>query len=330
MNVSAFVPYMPITTGHYSKPMTKIHQTESGTDTVREFGDFVQSFQVDALGVRGRLVRLGDSVEEITGGGRYPKDVAELLAETMALGTALASGLKYDGVFTLQAQGNGPVKILLADLTSGGDIRGYAQFNADVLAETKDTGGGLVPRLLGGGYLAFTVDQGLETDRYQGITELTGATLADCAQTYFRVSEQLETAIVLTARRADDGAMRAAAFVVQKMPDAGPEGFDDPLEPWREATVLTSTVTAKELLDADLVPADLLYRMFHERGVRVFESMPLRHACRCSEDRVATTLASFPRTEIEAMREDGVITVTCEFCGNDYVFDNDALERLFA
>jgi len=296
-----------------------------------EFGDFVQSFQVEALGVRGRLVRLDDTLDGLAGDARYPDDVAELLAATAALTAALASGLKYEGVFTLQTQGNGPVGLLLADMTSDGDMRGYAKFDAGALAVT-DASMGLVPRLLGAGHLAFTVDQGPDTDRYQGITELTGSTLADCAQTYFRDSEQLETAIILDSGRDNRGRLRAAAFMVQKMPDAAEvsEIWDDPAEPWREATVLTATLKAAELMDDSLSPADILYRLFHERGVRVFEAQSLRHACRCSRERVAATLASFPKDEIQAMQEDGVISVTCEFCGHDYVFDDKGLAELYA
>ncbi|MDD9877561.1 MAG: Hsp33 family molecular chaperone HslO [Magnetovibrio sp.] len=295
--------------------------------TTPPFGDFVQPFQVEALGLRGRLVRISDVATASAGGGRYPDDVARLLAATLALGAALAGGLKYEGLFTLQAQGNGPVGLLMADLSSDGDVRGYARFDAERLAaaapESDD-----VPRLLGAGHLAFTVDQGPDTDRYQGITELTGATLAECAQNYFRQSEQLETAIVLGAGAADEGALRSAAFVVQKMPDDG--AVEDPEDAWREAAILTSTLAVSELLDPGLGATDILYRLFHERGVRVFETKPLRHACRCSQDRVERTLKSFPRDEIDEMRVDGKIIVTCEFCGTDYVFDDAGLDRLFS
>ncbi len=295
------------------------------------FAEFVQPFQVEALGVRGRLVRLGNGVAAIADAERYPDDVAELLAATTALAAALASGLKYDGVFTLQAQGNGPVSLLLADITSDGDMRGYANFDADAVA-AADASMGMVPRLLGAGHLAFTVDQGPDTDRYQGITELTGATLADCAQTYFRDSEQLETAIILDSGRDEAGGLQAGAFLVQKMPDEDNLGdhWEDPTEPWREAAVLTSTLKAAELMDASLPPSELLFRLFHERGVRVFDTRPLRHACRCSRERVTATLASFPRAEIVAMQVDGNVVVTCEFCGHDYVFDETGLEALFA
>ena len=301
------------------------------TDRQLDFGDFILPFQVEGLGVRGRLVRMDRTVRDIIGNGRYPDDVAILLATTTALSAALASGLKYNGVFTLQAQGNGPVGLLLADMTSDGDMRGYAKYDADALPGTDNTGA-MVPRLLGAGHLAFTVDQGPNTDRYQGITELSGGTLADCAQIYFRDSEQLDTAVVLDASRDNKGLIRAGAFVIQKMPDQ-PIDTEIPgnhKETWREATVLAATLKASELLDPTLPARNLLFRLFHERGVRVFEAKPIQHACRCGRKRVENTLASFPEAEINAMRENGEISVTCEFCGLNYRFDEKDLRALHA
>ena len=301
------------------------------TDRQLDFGDFILPFQVEELGVRGRLVRLEKTVQDLTGDGRYPNDVAVLLATTTALSATLASGLKYEGIFTLQVQGNGPVSLLLADMTSDGDMRGYAKYDADALPGPDDAGA-MVPRLLGAGHLAFTVDQGPDTDRYQGITELSGGTLADCAQTYFRDSEQLETAVVLDAQSDDKGFLRAGAFMVQKMPDqpVDPENRDNYQETWREATVLAATLKASELLDPTLPAGNLLFRLFHERGVRVFESKPVRHSCRCDRERIENTLASFPEAEINALRENGVISVTCEFCGLNYTFDENDLRALYA
>lgn len=296
-----------------------------------DFGDLILPFQVEGLGVRGRLVRLEKTVQDLIGDGRYHDDVAVLLATTTALCAALASGLKYEGIFTLQAQGNGPVGLLLASMTNDGDMRGYAKYDADTLPGTNNTGA-VVPRLLGAGHLAFTVDQGQNTDRYQGITELSGGTLADCAQTYFRDSEQLETAVVLDAGRDVKGLIRAGAFIVQNMPDqtVDPGIRDNNQETWRETAVLAATLKASELLDPTLPPENLLFRLFHERGVRVFEAKSVRHSCRCGRERIENTLASFPEEEINAMRENGVINVTCEFCGLNYTFDEKDLRALYA
>ena len=249
----------------------------------------------------------------------------------MALAVVLASGLKYDGIFSVQTHGDGPVAMTVANVTSDGDLRGYARV-ADG-ARVMETPQAPVPRLLGAGHMAFTVDQGADTERYQGITELTGDTVADCARNYFRRSEQLDTAVALAAWPGTGaGGARAAALVIQRPPPDTGDGGDggDADHNWRQAVILMSTVTADEMLDEALGPADLLYRLFHHEGVRVFRQRPLRHACRCSRERVATTLRSFPRAEVEAMADDGRVTVTCEFCKAAYAFDGNDVEKLFA
>lgn len=298
--------------------------------STRSFTDYVQPFQIEAAGVRGRLVRLGASVDAVMAGHGYPPAVATLLAETLALTAVLASGLKYDGVFTLQIHGNGPVGLVLADLTSDGALRGYARFDNTLVEAVDPSTDALIPRLLGAGHMAFTVDQGPETERYQGITSLEGSTLTDCAHTYFRQSEQLDTAIVLCASdmATPDCQRRAAALMIQRLPPAGlvnMEAEDD----WRRAVILMSSVSVAEMLDPALEPERLLYRLFHEDGVRIFRQRPLYHQCRCSRTRVERTLKAFPRAEIEDMAEDGIIRVTCEFCKAEYVLDEQARDRLF-
>ena len=193
--------------------------------------DRVLPFQLDALGVRGRLVRLGPSLDAIIERHGYPLAVARPLAEAMVLCATLATSLKYDGIFTLQISGDGPIRLLVTDLTSDGALRGYAQFDSWKLAVALGTGNtdapeGYVPKLFGQGRLTFTVDQGRHTERYQGVVPLEGPTLADCAHTYFRQSEQLPTGIKIVARRdetPDGPRWRAASLVVQQMPVAPAE-----------------------------------------------------------------------------------------------------------
>ena len=189
--------------------------------------DLAQPFRLESMGVRGRLVRLGPALDRILGPHRYPPAVAEILAEGVTMASVLATGLKYDGIFTLQTRGDGPVGTLVADVTSDGALRGYARFDAHRLDDAAEGAGGPVPRLLGAGHMAFTVDQGPDTERYQGITELAGATLADCAHTYFRSSEQLATAMALRARTREGEAgvaagARACALVLQHLPTETP------------------------------------------------------------------------------------------------------------
>lgn len=287
--------------------------------------DLILPFQVDGLGVRGRLVRLGPALQTTIANHDYPGDVAKMMGLTMALTATLGSSLKYDGIFTLQTTSDGPLNLMVADMTSAGVMRGYARFDAEVLAQA-DAGLSDVPRLLGAGHMAFTVDQGPDTERYQGISALEGATLADCANAYFRHSEQLATVVML----AGDAQGNAAALMVQRLPAQEGDTIDRTEEDWRRAVILMSSATEGELLDGVLPPTDLLFRLFHEDGIRVFDHKALRHGCRCSHNRVSNTLTSFAKKDIEEMSDDGVVTVTCEFCKTDYVFDQDALSDLYA
>ncbi len=284
----------------------------------------VLPFQIEGANVRGRLVRLGSAYREILSPHNYPAPVASMLGEMFALTAALATSLKFDGIFIMQTQADGPIGMMVADVASNGGMRGYARYSDDAFADDADIEPS-VPHLLGNGNLAFTVDQGRDTDRYQGITALEGATLAECAQAYFRQSEQLETAILLAA---DPVSARAGALMIQRM--AGGERDDD-LEDdaWRTAVILMSSMTTDELLDPAISDQDLLLRLYHDSGVRVFDKIELRYHCRCSGDKVAETLAAFSAEELQDMKEDdGRIVATCEFCRTEYAFDDKALEKV--
>lgn len=296
--------------------------TDAATPTV----DIAQTFQLEGLDVRGRLVRLGPALAQVLDAHGYPDAVAEMLAETLTLGTVLASALKYDGLFSLQVQSDGPISLLVADLTSSGELRGYARFDADKVAEAVQLKGAPVPRLLGAGHLAFTVDQGQDMERYQGIAALEGPTLAECAQNYFRTSEQLETAIFMSAHPTQPS--MAGALMVQRMPSQHVTDPADTEDGWRRAVAILASLTADELLDSELASDDLLYRLYHEDGVRAYPPLGLKHRCRCSLDKVATTLKSFPRAEI--IGDDGHAQVVCEFCKASYDFSPADLDDLFA
>ncbi len=309
--------------------------------------DFVRTFRLDAAGVRGRQVRLGGALDTILTQHDYPLPVSRLLSELIALAALLSSTIKYDGVFTVQTSGDGPLRMMVADVTSAGALRGFADFDADALAalpaEEED---GSVPRLLGAGHLAFTVDQGPETDRYQGIVALEGSSLSDCAHNYFRQSEQIATAIQLAAERGADG-WRAGALMLQREPadgghgrslgrDAWPETPGDKLEDqeeqedWRRAVILMSNVSVGELLDADISSDRLLFHLFHEESVRAHLPRPLAFGCRCSRHRVETTLKALPRDEIEALTDDGLVVVSCQFCNKSESFGELELDAIYA
>ena len=273
-------------------------------------------------------MRLGPVVHEILTRHAYPAPVARLLGEMLALTAMLAGLIKHDGVFSLQTKGDGAVGTMIADMTSGGDLRGYAAFDADRVAAMDGAAG--VPDLLGAGYLAFTADPGPPADRYQGIVELAGETLAECLQHYFRQSEQVQSGLIV-ATDLVEGAWRAAGLVLQQLPeeDLTPgEPVDE--DAWRRAMVLQASCTRAELLGPDLPANDLLYRLFHEEGVRVFRRSALAAGCRCSRKRLEKTLRALPRQEVEDLRIDGEVAVTCEFCNRRYRFDSAELARLYA
>lgn len=303
-----------------------------------ELRDFVLPFQLEASSLRGRVVRLGPELDGIIHRHAYPAPVARFLAETLALAVLLSSMLKYRGIFTLQAKGDGPVKLLVADVTSDGAMRAYAQFDAAAFSgaagvrTVEDSELAPAAALLGKGYLAFTVDAGPDTDRYQGIVELYGKTLADCVQHYFRQSEQIDTG-VLVAAHLDDGRWAAGGMMVQRMPHEGGEApkaagnldTDD----WRRAMVLMSSAKPAELTGSDGVDAEtLLYRLFHQEKVRTWPARVLTFGCRCSEERVRTMLRGLARDDVEHLKNDGVVEVVCQFCSTAYRYDDAALAAI--
>jgi len=284
-------------------------------------GDLVQPFALAGGLARGRLVRLGAALDTILGPPHdYPAPVAHLLAETTILAATLAAALKYDGVFTLQVQGDGPVSLLVADVTSAGMIRAHARLRGAVPSETT------VPALLGHGHLAFTVDQGPDTDRYQGIVALESDTLAGCVEDYFRLSEQIDTRIeTAVTPPAAGGGWGGGVVMVQRMPAGLSHApillADEAEEAWTRATVLLGSLTAAELLDPALTPGRLLHRLYHGDGLHLFEPRALTAGCRCSREKVAAVLTSFPGSErLSLADEAGLIHATCEFCGRTHAF----------
>lgn len=298
--------------------------------------DFVLPFQIEASRLRGRVVKLGPAIDEILTRHDYPPTVARFLAETATLAVLLASMLKYEGIFTLQTKGEGPIRLMVADVTSVGDVRAYAQFDPEAVAKAEsDAEIAPAAALLGKGYIAFTVDQGPDTDRYQGIVELYGKTLTDCVQHYFRQSEQIDTGLTVSVDReinpdGTPGQWRTGGIMIQRLPQEQGLVASDKEDDWRRAMVLMASVTGDELLSTELAAPDLLYRLFHEDGVRVYEGHALRFGCRCSRERVETMLRSLPREEVQELKiDDGRVEVTCQFCSTDYHFTDADLDRVY-
>jgi len=278
-------------------------------------------FQLETSVLRGRLVRLDGAMDVILRQHAYPAPVANLLAEATALAAALGSALKFDGIFTIQAKGDGPITLLVADVTSDGALRAYAQFDEAKLA-VHPAGASL----LGQGNLVFTVDQKLGEERYQGIVALEGDSLTEAFQAYFRQSEQIPTGLLVAARQDAGGAWHAGCLMVQQMPrEGGTDVCTDTSaeDDWRRTMMLMQTCTPLELTDPTLAGEDLLFRLFHQEGVRAFEPKTFRHECRCSRERLASLLAGMDKAELKELAIEGKIDVTCQFCSKVYRFAED-------
>ncbi len=297
--------------------------------------DIVLPFAVEALSTRGRLVRLGPAIDQLLKRHDYPEAVSKLVAEAVTLAALLGSTLKLEGRFQLQTKTDGPVSMLIVDFDAPSNLRALARFD---LARVTRTPAG--ENLLGQGHMAFTIDPGGELTRYQGVIALEGQGLEDAAHHYFERSEQIPTLVRLAVGEAIETggrAWRAGGLIVQHLPGSPqrradfhpgdtPEGTlphqveeDDA---WTEAQALAATTEAHELIDPTLSGERLLFRLFNERGVRVFEPTDLADVCRCSAAGVDAMLRSFPPEEVRHMiGDDGMIGVTCEFCSTKRVFN---------
>ena len=315
--------------------------------------DVVLPFSVEPLDVRGRVVRLGPSIDTIIMRHGYPDMVARVIGEAAALTAMLGSALKFQGRFQLQTKTDGPIEMVVVDFDAPDRLRATARFDKDKLdalaASAPRTG-----ELLGSGYLAMTIDQGSETSRYQGVVALEGQNFEEAAHQYFRQSEQIPTQVRLAvAEQVENGrrTYRAGGLMVQFLPSSPermrqadlapgdiPEGhpsnelgaFSED-DAWVEAKSLMGTVEDHELVDPAVSSERLLYRLFHERGVRVFEGVSVHEECRCSQTRVMSMMRRFSAEDRRDMVGDnGRIGITCEFCSRFYDLDPAAVEAEIA
>jgi molecular chaperone Hsp33 len=314
-----------------------------GLDRPESGDDVVLPFTLEALDCRGRVARLGDALDQILTRHDYPAPVARLLGEAVVLASLIGSSLKFDGRFILQTQTDGPVNLIVVDFDVPDGLRGYARFDADAVSQAMARGETRPGQLLGNGHLAMTVDQGADMERYQGIVPIDGGSLEDVAHTYFLQSEQIPTQVrlavaQLTRRGQPRAEWRAGGVLVQYLPseggrlpdlpgdgDFGNAATADPdfveSDKWAEARTLLATLADDELADPDLSPERLLFRLYHETGVRVFDPMPLEERCTCSAERIESMLRdSFSSEERAEMVVDGQIEVVCEFCSSAYHF----------
>ncbi|HEX4553143.1 MAG TPA: Hsp33 family molecular chaperone [Xanthobacteraceae bacterium] len=306
--------------------------------------DAILPFEVASLDLRGRVVRLGAALDQTLANHDYPAPVAKLLGEAIVLTVLLGSSLKFDGRFILQTQTDGPVRMLVVDFNSPGRIRACARFDrarvdAAIAARAASAG-----ELLGSGHLAMTIDQGPDMSRYQGLVALSGGGLEDAAHEYFLRSEQIPTRVRLAVAEeisADTTGprhrWRAGGMLLQFLPKKAERMRGPDLDPgdapegtaphaiaeddaWVAGRSLIATVADIELIDPELSSERLLYRLFHEHGVRVFRAVAVEAKCSCSRQSVEDMLKSFSQDDRDHMVENGVISVTCEFCSSTYVF----------
>jgi molecular chaperone Hsp33 len=289
----------------------------------------VTPFFLPGRPVRGRLVRLGALADALLTRHTRPEALTRLSGQALALVAGLASGLKFQGSFSLHAKGDGPVPMLLADCTDTGDLRGYTRVDTGRLDELlRDDPSPAADALLGSGYLAFSVDQGPDRERHQGIVSIAGGSLAAMALHYFETSEQLRCLVHLACAPTEAG-WRAGALILERV--AGDGGIDPTMDPetqeesWRTALMLAGTLSDAELLDDQLPPDRLLYRLFHTEGVATDRSRALSYGCRCSRAKLSGILETFPAEDLDHMAVDGDIVMTCEFCNYDFRFPRPAV-----
>lgn len=326
--------------------MTQVNIAE-GVLTPARLDDVIP-FQIDALDARGRAALLGPSLTNILARHDYPEPVTRLLGEMTVLTVLLGTSLKFQGKLIVQSQTNGPVSLLVVDFVTPDAIRAYARFDKDMVDAAIDAGKTLPTDMLGTGILALTVDQGKYMSRYQGMVQLDGASLEEIARNYFRQSEQIPTEVRLSVgkltTRDEAGepvtTWRAGGVLVQFLPESEerirqrdlhpgevPEGADmvyhehNDDDAWAEVKALVGTIDDGELLDDEVGIHKLLYRLFHERGVRVYEGQQIADRCSCSREKLTEVLSAFSPEQRADSIEDGVITTTCEFCSTSYVFD---------
>ncbi|MEL6371584.1 MAG: Hsp33 family molecular chaperone [Pseudomonadota bacterium] len=291
--------------------------------------DQIIPFKVGETSVRGRVVRLGPAIDEILKAHRFPDGPSELVGEMACLVAAMGASLKFDGKLILQAQGKGPVPMVVADYTADGALRATASIHEGA----HDKSG--LGSLLGEGHMVVTIDQGPDMERYQGVTPVEGDTLEKAAVGYFMQSEQIPTVVRLAvgrmSRPGEGEVWRAGAIMAQFVPAEGGDRergeeilrLEDDQEVWDRAEAFVQSTQADELLDPSLAPEQLLYRLFHEDGVRVFDRKSVRAHCPCHAGKVEAVLSRYGEEELSDMAEDGVIRVECEFCRTSYFFGPD-------
>jgi molecular chaperone Hsp33 len=282
--------------------------------------DYILPFRLENTDIFGRFVSLDDTIDGMLKKHDYPYQVSKLLAEASAVASLMSTALKFDGLFTLQIQSQGPIKLLVADVTTDGKIRGYASFDETEILHSK--GEHCLDEFMENGLLAFTVDQGENTEKYQGIVELKASTLVDSLLHYFQQSEQIKSGLMIFADNSK-GKWIARGIFLQELPTSKELTPEKRKDQWQNSMMLLSTLSQDELLYLDTGADEILYRLFHEEGVRVFSPKSITMECRCSRDKIFSMIKNLPNDDRNELLKQKAIKITCEFCSTDYSFTKE-------
>ncbi|MDR3430502.1 MAG: Hsp33 family molecular chaperone HslO [Rouxiella aceris] len=257
--------------------------------------------------VRGELVSLSETYQQIVAGHDYPAEVRNLLGEMLVATSLLTATLKFDGDITVQLQGDGPLKLAVINGNNLQEMRGVARLQGEIAPDST------LKQMIGSGYMVITISP-TEGERYQGVVGLEGETLAECLEDYFMRSEQLPTRIFIRTGESQ-GKPAAGGMLLQVLPAQETDG-----EEFSHLTQLTTTIKAEELFT---LPAnEVLYRLYHQEEVTLYEPQDVSFKCTCSRQRCADALLTLPDAEVvEMLEEDGKIDMHCDYCGSDYSFD---------
>ena len=303
--------------------------------TTKNF-DTCTSFYLENGAFIGRLVRLNKTLKTILSKHKYPADISVALAETTALAALMSAMLKFNGLFTLQIQGNGPVSLLVTDVTSEGKVRSAAKFDEEKLKKAKDLRKTqdiieALPHLVGGGYMALTVDEQRGLPPYQGIVDLKGKNLTELALRYFKNSEQIDTILKLFVQKSGKS-VEAGGIILQKTPSKG--GHVNSIDNnslsliWEDLNAFAQSLQNEEMFNASLSNEEILYRLFHEHNLQISGAKNYVFGCRCSREKLKNTLLSFGAKEIDALcNENEQIEATCQFCSQKYIFNKNELKE---
>ncbi|MCR9127905.1 MAG: Hsp33 family molecular chaperone HslO [Alphaproteobacteria bacterium] len=312
-----------------------------GPDDLGAGDDCVASFQLEGRPVRGRVVRLAETADLLLGAHDYPVSVARLVGEAALLAVLIGDSLKFDGKLIIQAsgpsshgkqvEGEGPVAFVVADFVPGEGVRGYAKYDAERVRTLEAATGSAVgaQMLLGGGHFAMTVDPGPGMERYQGVTAIEGESLAEAAEHYFAQSEQVPSRLKLAVGRYHDGTKerwRAGGALIQRIAADETRGETD--GDFDHARALFDTLGDDELIDPTLSVGRVLYRLFHEEGVRLEDVRPAPRRCACTQERLAELLARFNTSDREHMSDEtGEVVMTCEYCNQEWRFSAAEIDQ---